>query len=87
LLSEPLYLRAISELKVHIRVRAEGAAVVAKTVTSVIFLLALNKEWSLVAFAGGQVAYGAAVLFIFVREYGTHWIFQFRKVTKKVRGK
>ena len=70
LLSEPLYLLAISQLKVRIRVRAEGAAVVAKAVATVVLLVTLDKEWSLVAFAGGQVAYGAAVLGIFVGEYG-----------------
>lgn len=70
LLSEPLYLRAISELKVHTRVRAEGAAVVTKAVGTVVLLWLMGAEWSLVAFAGGQMVYALAVLGVFVTEYG-----------------
>lgn len=112
LLAEPLYIRALRELKVGVRVRAEGAAVIAKSIGSVAVLLLLERglgnaasnsnlkgerrktegEWSLVAFAGGQVAYGAAVLGVFLWEYagqlgGAARIWCLVRVKKTVHGK
>ena len=87
LLAEPLYIRALSELKVHVRVRAEACAVGAKALGSVILLVLCDKEWSLVAFAGGQVAYGAAVLGVFFVEYGDSARFWLTKVSEKVHDK
>lgn len=87
LLSEPLYIRALSELKVHVRVRAEASSIVAKAIGSVLLITILDSEWSLVAFAGGQLAYGAATLGIFAREYGSSSRFWTKSVTEKVHGK
>lgn len=87
LLSEPLYIRAMSELKVHIRVRAEASAVAAKAIFSVVLIMLLSPSWSLVAFAGGQLAYGAATLAVFVIEFGTGGSqFLVQKVSEKVHG-
>lgn len=87
LLAEPLYIRAISELKVNARVRAEACAVVAKALGSFALLTLCDKEWSLVAFAGGQVAYGAAVLGVFLLEYGKNSRLWLKKVSEEVHGK
>jgi oligosaccharide translocation protein RFT1 len=87
LLSEPFYLRAISELKLNVRVRAEGAAAVAKTMTCVMLLVVSNSEWSLVAFASGQVAYGATVLLVFAKEYGKDWDIRPKGIVQSIHGK
>lgn len=87
LLAEPLYIRALSELKVHVRVRAEASAIAAKAVGSVLLIVLLDPSWSLVAFAGGQVAYGTATLGVFVMEYRRSSRFWVRGVTEKVHGK
>ena len=66
LLSEPLYIRTQNELRFHVRVRAEGTAVMLKTITTFLVLVATSEEWALVAFALGQTAYGLTMLLSFV---------------------
>ncbi|KAH8085417.1 Rft-1-domain-containing protein [Cristinia sonorae] len=78
LLSEPSYIRAQNELRFDVRVKAEGKAVVAKTVTTFVGLVGFGKgeEWALVAFAAGQVVYAAVLLGEFARVYygkGMRW--------------
>lgn len=69
LLSEPLYIRAQNELRLNIRVRAEGAAVVSKAVVAFLVLALASGEWALVAFAAGQAAYGLSLLVAFWGAY------------------
>lgn len=90
LLSEPSYIRAQNELRFDVRVKAEGKAVLAKTGTTFLTLMATKggEEWALVAFALGQVVYGAVLLEEFVRVYygnGLRW--WIRKVNIGVHGK
>ncbi|TCD70759.1 Oligosaccharide translocation protein rft1 [Steccherinum ochraceum] len=89
LLSEPSYIRAQNELRFDVRVKAEGKAVVAKTGTTFLALVGTRggEEWALVAFALGQVVYGAVLLEEFVRVYygkGLRW--WIRKVKIGVHG-
>lgn len=65
LLSEPLYIRAQNELKLNVRVRAEGAAVVSKATITFLVLAFASGELALVAFAVGQAAYGLSLLVVF----------------------
>ncbi|KAJ2984746.1 hypothetical protein NUW54_g10397 [Trametes sanguinea] len=65
LLSEPMYIRTQNELRFHVRVRAEGTAVMLKTVVTFLVLISMSEEWALLAFALGQAAYGLAMLVSF----------------------
>ncbi|KDQ17110.1 hypothetical protein BOTBODRAFT_225166 [Botryobasidium botryosum FD-172 SS1] len=85
LFSEPLYIRALNELRVSLRVRAEGTAVVLRTISTLAILLCMGKEWSLLAFAMGQVVYGATILGTYLREYGIRMRLFPKKVTTKIR--
>jgi oligosaccharide translocation protein RFT1 len=69
LLSEPLYIRAQNELRLKVRVRAEGAAVVFKSVVTFLVLAFASGEWALMAFAAGQAAYGISLLTVFLGTY------------------
>lgn len=69
LLSEPLYIRAQNELRLKVRVRAEGVAVVSKSVVAFLVLALAPGEWALVAFAVGQAAYGLSLLAVFFGTY------------------
>ncbi|KAH9054015.1 hypothetical protein EDB83DRAFT_1154794 [Lactarius deliciosus] len=61
LAAEPLYIRAQYEL----RVRAEGAAVFSKTLTTFLGLTFTLPAWALVAFAAGQAAYALVTFAVF----------------------
>ncbi|OJT02007.1 Oligosaccharide translocation protein RFT1 [Trametes pubescens] len=65
LLSEPMYIRTQNELRFQVRVRAEGTAVVLKTVTTFLVLVRAPEDWALVAFALGQTVYGLTMLLSF----------------------
>ncbi|KAI0738050.1 Rft-1-domain-containing protein [Daedaleopsis nitida] len=80
LLSEPMYIRTQNELKFHVRVRAEGMAVMLKTVTTFLVLINTSEEWSLAAFALGQTAYGLTTLISFVMACRDNLDFRPRKV-------
>ncbi|KAF9643591.1 Rft-1-domain-containing protein [Thelephora ganbajun] len=69
LLSEPLYIRAQNELRLNVRVRAEGVAVVSKSVVTFLVLAFASDEWALVAFAVGQATYGLLLLIVFWTVY------------------
>ena len=69
LLSEPLYIRAQNELRLGVRVRAEGVAVVSKSVVAFLILALAAGEWALMAFAVGQAAYGFSLLVVFLGVY------------------
>ncbi|KAF9783385.1 Rft-1-domain-containing protein [Thelephora terrestris] len=69
LLSEPLYIRAQNELRLNVRVRAEGVAVVSKSVVAFLVLALASGEWALVAFAAGQATYGLSLLVVFLGVY------------------
>ncbi|KAL9938224.1 hypothetical protein V8E36_002847 [Tilletia maclaganii] len=74
LLSEPFYNRASVSLNIQLRVKAEGAAVIAKGVATLAFMAASTSRFSssdkvgkgLIAFGLGQAAYGAATLLVFL---------------------
>nr|VWO98028.1 PvdL [Ganoderma boninense] len=66
LLSEPMYIRTQNELRFHVRVRAEGTAVMLKTITTFVVLVAAPEDYALVAFALGQTAYGLTMLVSFL---------------------
>lgn len=70
LLSEPLYIRAQNEIKLKVRVRAEGVAVVSKSVVAFLVLALAPIEWALLAFAIGQATYGLSLLVVFLAVYG-----------------
>jgi oligosaccharide translocation protein RFT1 len=65
LAAEPLYIRAQNELRVDVRVRAEGIAVFLKTVVTFVGLALASPEWALMAFAAGQAAYALATFAVF----------------------
>ena len=69
LLSEPLYIRVQNELKLNVRVRAEGVAVVLKSVVTFLVLAFASRQWALVSFAAGQAAYGFSLLVVFLGVY------------------
>lgn len=87
LLSEPLYIRAQNQLRFDVRVRAEGAAVLAKTATAFVVLVTTSAEWALVAFAAGQAAYGLAMLSGFLQVYWGETRYWPTRVSTKIHGK
>lgn len=70
LLAEPLYIRAQNELRFDIRVRAEGMAVLSKTIMTFVVLAFGPPEWALLAFAVGQMGYGLSTFGTFALVYG-----------------
>ncbi|KAF8513397.1 Rft-1-domain-containing protein [Gautieria morchelliformis] len=80
LASEPLYIRAQNDLRFNVRVRAEGSAIVSKTILTFVILVAAPSKWALVAFAVGQATYGFVTLVSYLRAYGRHGSFRLRKV-------
>lgn len=70
-------IRAMGELRTSLRVRAEGAGIIAKTGSTFLVILAGERAggkgvYALIAFALGQLAYAMTVLFIYVRHYGVN---------------
>src|SRR6266851_8361792 len=65
LAAEPMYIRAQNELRVDVRVRAEGVAVFLKTLVTFFGLAFASPQWALIAFAAGQAAYGLATFAVF----------------------
>ena len=66
LLSEPMYIRTQNELRFHVRVRAEGTAVMLKTIVTFLVLVVASEDYALVAFALGQTVYGLTMLVSFL---------------------
>lgn len=87
LASEPLYIRAQNELSFHTRVRAEGSAIVSKTIVAFAILVIAPSEWALVAFASGQAAYGAVTLASYLQAYGQQSLFRLKKVRVSSRSR
>ena len=81
LASEPLYIRAQNDLQFNVRVRAEGSAIVSKTIITFVILVVAPSKWALVAFASGQTAYGFIILASYLHAYGRRSLFRIRKVT------
>ncbi|CCM01181.1 uncharacterized protein FIBRA_03229 [Fibroporia radiculosa] len=69
LLSEPLYVRAQNDLRIDLRVKAEGCAVVMRTIVTFLSLVAGSADYALMAFALGQAAYGVTVFAIYLYAY------------------
>ncbi|KAJ3904398.1 Rft protein-domain-containing protein [Lentinula edodes] len=76
LLAEPMHNMAMTSLKIHLRVRAEGVAITAKTLATFLVLVYdvsrgdEGGDLALLAFAFGQLWYGSSVFFIYLREFG-----------------
>jgi oligosaccharide translocation protein RFT1 len=87
LASEPLYIRAQDELRMDVRVRAEGAAVFSKTLVTFFGLAFASSEWALVAFAAGQAAYALATFVVFWDFCGRSTRYLLRRVTVEDRGR
>ena len=87
LASEPLYIRAQNELRMDVRVRAEGAAVFFKTLVTFFGLAFAEAEWALVAFAAGQAAYALATFAVFWKFCGRSTRYVMRSVTLKDHGR
>ena len=87
LLSEPLYIRAQHELRFDVRVRIEGAAVLAKAIAAFIILVSTSPQWALVAFAAGQAAYGLTMLLGFLYTYAGSVEWWPKKTSTKIHGK
>jgi oligosaccharide translocation protein RFT1 len=81
LAAEPLYIRAQNELRMDVRVRAEGAAVFLKTLVTFFGLAFASSEWALVAFAAGQGAYALATFAVFWNFGGRSTRYVLRRVT------
>ena len=87
LASEPLYIRAQNELRVDVRVRAEGAAVFSKTLVTFLGLAFAPPAWALLAFAAGQAAYALATFAVFWNFCGQSTRYALRSVTLSDRGR
>lgn len=83
---EPLYIRAQNELRVDVRVRAEGSAVFAKTLVTFFGLAFASSEWALMAFAAGQAAYALATFVIFWNFCGRSTRYVLRSVMRDDHG-
>ena len=86
LASEPLYIRAQNELRMDVRVRAEGAAVFLKTLVTFFGLAFASSEWALVAFAAGQAAYALATFVVFWNFCGRSTRYTLQRVTVEDHG-
>jgi oligosaccharide translocation protein RFT1 len=80
LASEPLYIRAQNELRLQVRVVAEGAAIISKTGVTFVLLVFGPPRWALLAFASGQTAYGLAIFVLYLRVYGCVSLFRLKMV-------
>lgn len=76
-----MYIRTQNELRFQVRVRAEGTAVVLKTVTTFLVLVRAPEDWALVAFALGQTAYGLTMLLSFTVACRDNLDFRPKRVT------
>lgn len=70
LLCEPFFIRTQTSLQINTRVRAEGTAIVTKSLVSLAILL-LGSKLSLLAFAFGQVGSSVALMVVYWREFGS----------------
>jgi oligosaccharide translocation protein RFT1 len=67
----------MGELQTDARVKAEGAAIVCKTLVTFLILLYDSRlghvqgEYSLMAFAIGQLVYGTCILGLYMYHYGS----------------
>ncbi|ESK86237.1 oligosaccharide translocation protein rft1 [Moniliophthora roreri MCA 2997] len=71
LLAEPMHNMAMTELKTHVRVRAEGIGITMKAIVTFLILFCdQGGDLALLAFAFGQLAYGTTVLLLYLFSYG-----------------
>ncbi|EJD06490.1 Rft-1-domain-containing protein [Fomitiporia mediterranea MF3/22] len=75
LLSEPMHIRAVQQLNSAVRVRAEGSAIILKSVVTVTILLIDSSSknsgrFALLAFAFGQLSFSIALLLVYVPKVG-----------------
>ncbi|KAI5121237.1 hypothetical protein M0805_007244 [Coniferiporia weirii] len=84
LFSEPMYIKSVQSFDSGVRVRAEGSAVVARSVTTVAVLVydsyTENKGYfGLMAFALGQLTYAVVLLMGYARKYGNSVSYAFHR--------
>jgi oligosaccharide translocation protein RFT1 len=70
LLCEPFYIAVTNGLRIDVRVRAEGAGIVAKNVTTFVILMGMGKDWGLVAFAAGQIMFALTMFCVYLFDAG-----------------
>lgn len=70
LLCEPYYIRLQTDLKLNVRVQAEGAAVIAKAGITLLAVWCMRDDGPLLGFGLGQLTYGAVLLARFGAEFG-----------------
>jgi oligosaccharide translocation protein RFT1 len=82
----------MAELRTNVRVRAEGFGITGKTLITFILLVYDTRRGegegalALIAFAGGQLAYGVIVLLTYLAFYGVGFLQPKTFRTKYVRG-
>ncbi|KAF8797724.1 RTF domain-containing protein [Phlegmacium glaucopus] len=75
LLCEPLYNKAMADLKTGIRVRAEGLGITSKSLTTFLLLVyntsrAKGEDLALIAFAAGQLMYSMVMFLVYISHFG-----------------
>ncbi|GJJ09345.1 hypothetical protein Clacol_003567 [Clathrus columnatus] len=93
LAAEPLYIRAQNDLRVKVRVSAEGAGIFCKAVVPVSVLLLARllegtgnaERFALLAFAFGQLGYAIAVCAVYINAYNARAILNGIKIKKVVQ--
>jgi oligosaccharide translocation protein RFT1 len=70
LLSEPYHIRLQSDLRLGVRVQAEGAAVIAKAVGTLCGVWLMRERGALLGFGVGQLAYSIVLLGRFAAAFG-----------------
>jgi oligosaccharide translocation protein RFT1 len=70
LLSEPYYIQLQRQLRLNIRVQAEGAAVIVRAIVTLVVVRRLGASHALLAFGIGQACYGTCLLARFAHAFG-----------------
>lgn len=80
--------RSTQSLKPLVRVRAEGSALVVKSIATVLLLACdASGELALIAFGVGQLSYSMTMLFVYLRELSPETYFVFRRSPAVTSGK
>ncbi|KAG8953389.1 Oligosaccharide translocation protein rft1 [Tulasnella sp. 419] len=88
LLAEPYHILAQNQLNFRVRVRAEGTAVIVKSVITLLVLVKGGPHMALLSFALGQAGCSLTILVTYLAAYGLGSIRLIpRKMVKKVHGR
>ncbi|KAJ7273072.1 Rft protein-domain-containing protein [Mycena rebaudengoi] len=88
---EPMHNQATAEMKMHVRVRAEGTGVMCKTLVTFLVLLYDSRsgrdgDLALTSFGLGQLAYSLCLLLVYLSHYGFSSLFPVSLPTDTTRG-